>query len=152
VADGRSDWAAVPPGAAPGDLNAAGTIKPGVRSSERFFGFNLGDPKYGANPDFRKAILRAIDRQKIAAEILGSTDPMNGVVPPSLSHANIDPCPEVCAYDVEAAKALLASAFPFGGVPVVRIDYYTGATDEDQVQQRVAEAMQADLQAIGVGA
>ena len=52
-----------------------------------------------------------------------------------------------CAYDPDAAKALVAQAFPGGGVPTVEVD-----TDDDPTDVALANAVQASLVAIGVPA
>lgn len=149
--DGTVDWAPIPAGATVENLQEQGSVQPGAQTSERFFAINLNSPVYGEGREkFRQAIVRAVDRKKIATTILKSPVPLNGVVPPSIPGGTADPCGEPCSFDVAAAKALLAELFPDGNVPTVRIDSYTGANAEDEAQAKAAEAIVADLGAAGI--
>lgn len=151
--DGKVDWAAVPAGQSIDTAKDLGVIKPGRISPERFFAFNLGSATLGAGQEkFRQAIVRSVDRKKIATTVLNSKVPMNGVIPPSLPAGSEDPCAEPCAYDPAAAKALLAEAFPDGKVPTVEVDSVSGTSDDDQAQSKAAEAIVADLTAAGIPA
>lgn len=150
-ADGKVDWAAVPFGETVNPIPPNSTTVMGLQSSERFFSFNLGNATYGANPKFRQAIVKAVDRKKIALEALNSKVPISGVVPPVVSGSSEDACGDPCAFNLAAVKLLLAEAFPNGAaIPPVQIDYYTGTTPEDLAQQKAAEGIQADLTAAGI--
>jgi peptide/nickel transport system substrate-binding protein len=148
--DGKVDWAGVPSGQTVDDAAKIGVVQPGSQSAENFFGINLGNPKY-ANVKFRQAIVKAINRKKIASASEHSTMPLNGVVPPKQPGGSEDPCGEPCAYDVDGAKALLAEAFPDPAtIPTVVVDYQTGTSTEDMAQQKAAEQIVSDLQAAGI--
>ncbi len=150
--DGQVDWAAVPAGQSVGSVKAFGVAMPGQQSSEIFFGISFGNPTYRGNGQFRQAIVKSIDRQKIATEALNSRVALNGVVPPKLPGGSEDACGTACSFDVDGAKALLAQAFPGGTVPAVEIDIYSGPTADAAVQQKMADAIKADLNAAGIPA
>jgi len=147
--DGKVDWAAVPTGQTIENAASIGVVHPGAIAAESFFAINLANPKF-ADVRFRQAIVKAIDRKKIATEAEHSTLPMNGAVPPKLPGGTDDPCGPPCAFDVEAAKALLAEAFPDGAIPTVDIDFATGPTDEDKAQEQAATIIAAGLTAAGI--
>src|SRR5581483_8711337 len=52
-----------------------------------------------------------------------------------------------CRHDPDAAKALLAQAFPDGTIPTVSIDH-----DDDATQAQVAQVIKLDLAAVGIPA
>jgi ABC-type transport system substrate-binding protein len=144
---GNLDWAPVPvtkEAEAAGADGVAGFVP---FSAELYFAINLVNPKF-ADVHFRQAIVKAVDRQALAnAVYLGRGTVLDGVVPVGVPGHQTDPCGEPCAFDVAGAKALLASAFPAGGVPEVPLDYFSGTTEE-----AVAGAIQADLAAVGITA
>ncbi len=150
--DGQVDWAAVPAGQSIDSVKAFGVASAGQQSSEIFFGISFGNPTYRGNDKFRQAIVKSIDRQKIATEALNSHIALNGVIPPKLPGGSDDACATACSFDVEAAKALLTQAFPGGTVPAVEIDIYSGPTSDAAVQQKMADAIKADLNAAGIPA
>lgn len=141
-----------------GDLDW--TLLPGTRSSaaaerfgtegfapfqaELFYGFNLKSPTF-ADPRFRRAIVAAVDRDAVVnAVFAGSAQPLEGVVPAGVRSGDAGPC-EVCAYDPDLARALLAEAFPGAAVPEVRIDYYEGPSED-----AVAGILESSLEAVGI--
>jgi len=66
------------------------------------------------NPDLRKAISMAIDRETITEQIFaGTREPATGWVSPVVDGYLADQCGEACVYDPEAAKELWDSA---GGI------------------------------------
>ncbi|MEO9325151.1 ABC transporter substrate-binding protein [Nocardioides sp. C4-1] len=66
------------------------------------------------NPDLRKAISMAIDRQSIIdAVFAGTREPATGWVSPVVDGYKADQCGEACVFDPEAAKDLWDSA---GGI------------------------------------
>jgi oligopeptide transport system substrate-binding protein len=68
------------------------------------------------NPDIRKAISMAIDRQTIVDQIYaGQRTPATGWVSPVVDGFKEGQCGEWCTFDPEAAKALLAKAGGFDG-------------------------------------
>jgi len=145
----KVDWAEVPAGReATPDL---GEVKPGPASSESFFAFNLGSPQY-QDGRFRQAIVKAIDRNQLASTVLHSSQPLNGVVPPTLPGGQPDACGEGCIYDLDGARAKLAEVFPAGNIPTVQIDVYTGTSEDAQTQQGVAGSIKANLANVGITA
>jgi ABC-type transport system substrate-binding protein len=142
---GRLDWATAPPE----EVEPAGrrygraAFRPYV--ADVFYGFNLKSPKL-ADPRFREAIVRGVDRRAIVAAVYGATvQPMDGVVARGATGWQRDPCGERCRYDPAAAKALVAAVFGAGPVPSVQIAY-----DDDPAQDAVAKAMQAGLAGVGI--
>ncbi|MBA3303877.1 MAG: ABC transporter substrate-binding protein [Acidimicrobiia bacterium] len=112
-----------------------------------FYGLNANHPDLG-DVRFRQAIVRAIDRESILEEVYdGTLVPRNGVVPIGVPGAAEDPCGERCAFDPERARALVKALYPSGGVPTVAIDH-----DDGRHQQQVAEAIESDLEAVGIPA
>ena len=73
------------------------------------------DPRL-ANPDIRKAISMAIDRQTIVDQIFaGQRTPATGWVSPVVDGYKENQCGEWCQFDPDAAKALLEKAGGFDG-------------------------------------
>ncbi len=70
----------------------------------------------------RQAVLKAIDREKLATLVLNnSAVPGRGILPPGLVTADPDPASEVMAYDPVEARRLLASS-PYsapGNMPAI---------------------------------
>ena len=116
--------------------------------AELFYAFNLRNPKF-ADVRFREAVVRAVDRKSIIAEVYDDTvEPMDGLVVDGLSGHQDDPCGGRCGFDPDRAKALLAEIVAGGGaVPEIQIDF-----DDDKTQVGVAEAIRDDLAAVGVTA
>ena len=80
-----------------------------------------------ANPDLRKAISMAIDRETITEEIFaGSASPASGWVSPVVDGYKEGQCGEACVYDPEAAKALWDEA---GGIEGDLTLTYNGDAD-----------------------
>ena len=153
--DGKVDWAPVADGSSADALQDVGNVVPGAHSTDSFFGFNLASPVVGASKNmFRKAIVKAVDRKKIATTILGSTAPMNGVVPPGVQGHTDDPCGDTCAFDVAAAKQLVAETFPDGNVPTVEVDSYSDSRNEPQTvaQTKATDQIVEDLRSAGIPA
>lgn len=132
-----------PDGTAPADSTV---VKTAPLGAEEFFGMNVANPVL-TNPVFRQAIVKGIDRAKLVTLGPAGLRPSSAVVPPGVPGAVDDPCGSPCAYDPAAAKALVAQAFPGGGVPTVDVD-----TDDDPADVALANAVQASLVAIGVPA
>jgi ABC-type transport system substrate-binding protein len=145
VRDGKADWAAV----APADKETAtgGSIDhldASPLGAEEFFGINLASPTF-ANPFFRQAILKAVDRKAVVAKVLPGLVVSNGVVPMGVPGALDDPCGGACSYDKAAAEALLKKAFPGGRIPIVEID-----TDADPSDVQLSNAVAFYLAAVGI--
>jgi ABC-type oligopeptide transport system substrate-binding subunit len=106
---------------------------------------NLENPKF-ADVDFREAILRALDSASLVRKTFGPTVGVaNGVLPETVAGHGEDPCKNVCDFNLTAAKAALARAFPAGGVPTFSIDY-----DDTPAQANLALAAQEQLRAAGI--
>jgi oligopeptide transport system substrate-binding protein len=113
--------------------------------AELFYGFNLKNPKF-ADPRFREAIVHAIDRNEIVRTIYNRTvQPIEGVVPSGTPGFQSDGCGDRCEYSPERAKSLVAAVFGANPPPQIAIDF-----DDDTTQRSIAEAMQADLNAVGI--
>ena len=116
--------------------------------AEEFYGFNFRDPKLD-NSRLREAVVKAVDATGIIDAAYGaSARPFDGVVPDGVPGHQSDPCGVACRSDRDAARALLVAAYGTVGSPALAIDYDTSATD--RVQQQVAQALAADLQAVGI--
>jgi ABC-type transport system substrate-binding protein len=145
---GDVDWSRVPPE----DVETAASsysrdgFQPYVAAL--YFAFNMKSPTF-ADPRFRQAIVKAVDRRAIAVGVYQSTVlPLNGPVTKGMPGQVEDPCGDRCVHDVEKARQLVAAAFPSGTpVPTVNIDY-----DEDPTGQKVAEVIKANLAEAGIPA
>ena len=127
VQQGKADWAAAPPGT-PASSGAGFAVQQAPFGAEDFFGMNLASPTF-ANPQFRQAIVKAVDRTKVVAAGLAGVVPGPAVVPPGVPGSSADPCGDPCTFAPDQAKALLAQAFPDGQVPLVEVDTSDGAGD-----------------------
>ncbi len=146
---GDLDWSIVPDAVTAEDAGKTGDYQAGPFAAELFFGINMANPSF-ADVRFRSAMVKAIDRSRLVTEIVASPTPLNGVVPPSVTTASEDPCGDLCSYDPDGARALVAQAFPAGNVPNVQIDFYADPGETDTTQQELAEAVRADLEAVGI--
>ena len=112
-----------------------------------FYAFNLKNPKF-ADQRFRQAIVHAVDRDAIVRVVYGSSVlTASGLVASGVPGSQPNPCAEVCRYDPERARALLKEAFGDRPPPQFAIDF-----DDNPTQAAVAEAMQANLKAVGINA
>ena len=115
--------------------------------AELFYGFNLKSPKF-ADPRFREAIVRAIDRDAIVKDVYQNTvSPSIGVVPRGTPGFVPDVCGDKCRHDPAAARALVAAVFGTSAPTPVSIDF-----DEDPTQRAIATDMTADLNTVGIPA
>jgi len=74
-----------------------------------YYGFNLTRPPFKDNPELRRALALAIDREVIAMRILGNGEiPASGWLPPTLRSHPADPAGEPGS--VQAARDLIARA------------------------------------------
>ncbi|MFN2608681.1 MAG: ABC transporter substrate-binding protein [Acidimicrobiales bacterium] len=116
-------------------------------AAELFYGFNLDNPKF-ADQRFREAIVHAIDRDAIVRVVYGAAViPTRSLVAQGIPGSQPDACAEVCRFDPAASRDLLKQAFADKPPPDISIDY-----DDDPTQEAVAEAMQANLKAVGINA
>jgi oligopeptide transport system substrate-binding protein len=139
------DWSVVPNDRAEDAAQRFGSGGFRPFDAELFYAFNLLDPTF-ADVRFRQAIVKAIDRAAIVKAVYpGIADVLNGVVPAGVAGHVDDPCGEPCKYDPDAAKALLAAAFPEGNIPAFNLDYFTGTGEE-----AVAGSIATNLAAVGI--
>ncbi|MDQ6946406.1 MAG: ABC transporter substrate-binding protein [Actinomycetota bacterium] len=144
---GGVDWAEVPPDQVEPVPEAKGRDVITPYTGELFYAFNLKSPKFG-DQRFREAIVHAVDRDAIGRVVYGSTViPRSGLVAEGIPGAQPDPCGDVCRFDPGKAKDLLKQTFGDQPPPAFSIDY-----DENPTQEAVAEAMQANLKAVGITA
>jgi oligopeptide transport system substrate-binding protein len=144
---GRLDWTSVPPDRVEQVAERQGGAGSKPYLGQLFYGFNLKSPKF-ADVRFRQAIVAAIDREAIVRVVYGpSAKVLRGLIPEGVPGAQPDACGDRCARSVERAKSLLAAAFAGKPVPEVAIDF-----DDDGTQRAVAQAIQANLQEVGIPA
>ncbi|GAA1427704.1 ABC transporter substrate-binding protein [Microlunatus lacustris] len=78
--------------------------------------FSPNDPQLKDNPDLRKAISRAIDRDLIVKQIFsGTRTPATGWVSPGVDGYKPDACGESCVFDAAAAKQAYDAAGGYDG-------------------------------------
>src|SRR5690606_36117538 len=94
------------------------------------------------NPDVRRAVNMAIDKERIVRLINNRGVPANQPLPPAMPGYAADYAGY--AFDPEAAKALLAQA---GYADGFTTQLYANNTDPNP---RIAQAIQQDLAAIGI--
>ncbi len=86
------------------------------------------------NPDIRRALSMAIDREAIAERIHeGSVTPAKGLVPPQALGSLADACEGYCDFDPDGATALFDAA---GGIPdgPILLYYPAGVGFDDEVE------------------
>lgn len=142
---GDLDLAPVPPAAAGAAAEEYGRRGMGPYVGIVFYGMNLKSPDL-ARPELRQAVSLAIDRGKIVRDAYQSSVQLaTGLVAQGVPGRAADACGDRCRHDPEAAKGLLASAFPGGAVPEIAVDF-----DADPTQTAVANSIKADLEAAGI--
>jgi oligopeptide transport system substrate-binding protein len=78
--------------------------------------FSSSDPQLKDNPDLRKAISRAIDRDLIVKQIFnGTRTPATGWVSPAVDGFKAGACGDSCTFDPAAAKAAFDAAGGYDG-------------------------------------
>jgi oligopeptide transport system substrate-binding protein len=143
--DGRVDWTLVPPEALDESTEAYGSDYFTFFGGELWFGFNLNDPTY-SDARFRQAIVQAVDGDAVVRDSLPGRWPLRAIVLRDVPGFDPVACQDLCEYDPDAARALLAQAFPAGTpVPTVVLDSY-----EDPVQRAMLNSVQSQLQAVGI--
>jgi oligopeptide transport system substrate-binding protein len=103
--------------------------------------------KYIDNPNVRKAISLAVNRQAICDTIFeGTRVPADNIVPPGIAGYEKGGWADA-KYDVEGAKAALTAAgFPGGkGLPTLTLSFNSGGGHE-----KIMQLIQADLKAVGI--
>lgn len=146
VTDGRADLALI-------SRDAGTTFSGGLRPvaspyvAVSNYALDLTNPKF-ANPEFRRAILQALDASTLVRSTFGPTVGVaDGVIPQTVAGHGVRPCRSVCEFDASAARAALARAFPSGGVPSISIDH-----DDTPAQNRLAAVARLQLAAVGITA
>jgi len=145
VRNGQADWAAVPPDKKSSATGGGiGYTVQAPLGAEQFFGINLASPTF-ANPFFRQAIIKSIDRNSLVATVLPGLHVSSGVVPPGVPGSVPDACGATCEFDRNAARQLLHRAFPGGRIPIVEID-----TDADPSDVQLARTVAVNLGAVRI--
>ena len=145
VRAGNADWAAVPPAKkASATGGSIGYTVQAPLGAEQFFGMNLASPTF-ANPFFRQAIIKSIDRNSLVARVLPGLHVSSGVVPQGVPGSVPDACGATCTFDRSAARQLLHRAFPGGRIPIVEID-----TDADPTNVSLARTIAVNLRAVNI--
>ncbi|MBU2668740.1 ABC transporter substrate-binding protein [Actinoplanes bogorensis] len=91
-------------------------------SSFSFVGFPMYDDKY-KNPDVRRALSMAINRQEMTDQVfLGSEQPATSFVSPQVAGARPNSCGQWCEYNPTRAKQLYTAA---NGPRDIKISYNT---------------------------
>jgi peptide/nickel transport system substrate-binding protein/oligopeptide transport system substrate-binding protein len=99
-------------------------------SAYQFLAFPAYQPEL-ADPEIRRAISMAIDRDDIATGIFrGTQTPARSFVPPTLPGARADSCGEACRLDPAAARALYQQS---GGPAELTITYNADGDHHDWV-------------------
>jgi ABC-type transport system substrate-binding protein len=143
--DDQLDWTLLAPEEADVAAERYGTEGFAPFHADIYFGFNMHDPTF-ADVRFRQAIVQAVDRESLVnAVYFGVLTDLPSIVPSGVAGADPARCGAGCAHDPTAAAALLAQAFPNGGVPEVFIDVPDGADET-----AAAGAIEQDLEAIGI--
>ncbi|MDY7102915.1 MAG: ABC transporter substrate-binding protein [Actinomycetota bacterium] len=143
--DGELDWAMVPSTRVDEDLSGIGRQAFSDFHAELFYALELENPTF-ADRRFRRAIVHAVDRDAIVAEVLGEgATALDGVVPGGLSGYRGASCAGVCDHDPDAAERIVNGLYPDGDVPTISVDTLDG-----DVEEAVAEAVAADLEAVGI--
>ena len=118
----------------------------GPELSTYYIVMNMKD-KIVSNPEFRRAVTLALNRQAICDALFeGTRAPADNIVPPPIAGYQPGAWKD-SRYDVEAAKAALAKAgYPGGkGLPTITLSFNTGGDHE-----KVMQFVQADLAKIGI--
>ncbi|MEN3313980.1 MAG: peptide/nickel transport system substrate-binding protein [Acidimicrobiaceae bacterium] len=144
---GGVDWTEVPPDQVEPIPSSKGKDGIAPYAGEFYYAFNLKDPKF-ADQRYREAIVHAVDRDAIGRVVYGSTVISRGaLVADGIPGSQRDPCGDICRFDPGKAKDLLKQAFGDQPPPEFQIDY-----DDNLTQAAVAEAIQANLKAVGIKA
>lgn len=145
--DGTVDVSPVPPARAADAARSFGRQGMSPYIGLVFYAMNVKSPDL-ADPRFREAISRAVNRQEIVDEVYqGAAAVATGVVADGVPMRDGDACGDRCRFDPERAKALLVEAFPTGNIPEVAIDH-----DDDPTQAAVAALLKTELDTVGIPA
>ncbi|MBI5232188.1 MAG: ABC transporter substrate-binding protein [Coriobacteriales bacterium] len=120
----------------------------GALNSTVFLVFNVRDESM-SNPDLRRAVSLAINRQAIAdVAFEGTTQPADNIVSPGIAGYTRGQWVD-SKYDKAGAQAaLVAAGYPNGqGLPTIKLSF-----NNDGGHERMMQLIQADLQAVGIKA
>lgn len=109
-----------------------------------YFGY-IGIPTYQEgfdDPDLRRALSMAIDRQAIIDNILKNGTPADDMVAPVIQGYREGACGEGCEFDPEAAKALFDEAGGYDGTLDI---YFNAGAGHEEVYEAVANMWQQHL-------
>ena len=110
----------------------------------------MGFPVYQdawSNPDLRRAVSMAIDRQAIIDAIFaGARTPAQAVIAPVLPQHRTDACPS-CEFDPEAARELFESAGGFDGPMTL---YFNSGAGHEEWVEAVGNQLQENLGIEGI--
>lgn len=129
-------------------VNPSKQVVLGAENATYYLICNTTDPIF-KNPNVRKAVSLAINRQAICDTVFeGTREPADNIIPPGIAGYEKGVWKDA-KYDVEAAKKALADAgYPEGkGMPTIKLSFNSGAGHEN-----IMELVQADLKAIGITA
>jgi oligopeptide transport system substrate-binding protein len=107
-----------------------------------YLGYPVYDPKF-RNPDLRKALSMAIDRQAIIDAIFhGAYTPAKSVVSPLFEPGQHDPCGGSCTFDPARAKQLYDRA---GGYPGTLTLWFNSDAAHAKWMEAVANQLRTNL-------
>jgi ABC-type transport system substrate-binding protein len=109
-----------------------------------YFGY-IGLPTYQeqfADPNMRKALSMAIDRQAIIDEILLNGTPADDMMAPVINAYREDACDEACTFDPEEAQRLYDEA---GGLEGTVEIWFNGGAGHEPVYEAVANMWRQNL-------
>ena len=109
-----------------------------------YFGF-IGFPTYQEpfdNPDIRRAMSMAIDRQAIIDTILLNGTPADDMMAPVIGAYREGACGDACTFDPEAAKQLFDEA---GGIDGTVEIWFNGGAGHEPVYEAVANMWRQNL-------
>lgn len=146
--DGRIDVASVPPerlsdavatyGRSPDGRSGPGLVD-GTTGTVYYYGFNTQLAPFD-DRRVRRALSLLIDRDRIVGELLlGTREPADALVPPSLPGAQPGAC-DVCDHDPERARQILGREGTTEVTGPLEIVYDAGTTNE-----RIAERVAGDI-------
>ena len=150
--DGRVDVASVPPerlsdavetyGRSPDGRSGPGLVD-GTTGTVYYYGFNTQLAPFD-DRRVRRALSLLIDRNRIVGEILlGTREPAEALVPPSLPGAQPGVC-GVCDYDPERARQILGRDGTTEVTGPLEIVHDAGTTNE-RIAERVADDVSSAL-------
>jgi ABC-type transport system substrate-binding protein len=146
---GEVDLAALAPEHVDEASGSGDTVLSASQRVSLFYGMNLAAPAL-RSPEMRQAIVKAVDREAIARRLFGhAAEAMTGLIGPGAAARRDDACGAACAHDPGAARALIAAAYPAGGVPAVHVDHYSEPSGREAA---VAEAIVTALRDVGIPA